>query len=252
MDYAIVTGATRGLGESIAKLFIEKGISLINISRSDHDELKEMCEGEGVSCEYVPCDLSNPEEAGKAAKKAGEIALNSNAERIFLIQNAGVVTPINPSGQVENADLEKSVNVNLLSPMIITNEMLRALQDSEKSQLIMVNVSSGAGSRPVYGWSTYCSTKAGINMMTETVSLELSKKGSRHKVIAFSPGVMDTDMQGTIRSSSEKAFADVENFKRYKEQGMLRSADTVAGALVDLVTETDVESGKLYHVNDLL
>ncbi|XXM71585.1 (S)-benzoin forming benzil reductase [Lysinibacillus sphaericus] len=251
MDYAIVTGATRGLGESIAKLFIKKGISLINISRSDNELLREMCEGEGVSCEYVPCDLSNPEETGKAAEKAGEIALKSNAGRIFLIQNAGVVTPINPSGQVENGDLEKSVNVNLLSPMIVTNEMLKAAEDSD-SQLIMVNVSSGAGSRPVYGWSTYCSTKAAINMLTETVSLELSKKGSRHKVIAFSPGVMDTDMQGTIRSSSEEAFADVENFKRYKEQGMLRSADTVAGALVDLVTETDVESGKLYHVNDLL
>lgn len=89
-------------------------------------------------------------------------------------------------------------------------------------------------------------------MLTETVSLELSNKGSRHKVIAFSPGVMDTDMQGTIRSSSEEAFADVENFKRYKEQGMLRDTDTVAGVLVELVTEADVESGKLYHVNDLL
>ncbi|QTC40929.1 (S)-benzoin forming benzil reductase [Bacillus sp. V3] len=252
MDYAIVTGATRGLGESIAKLFIEKGISLINISRSDNEALKSMCEGEGVSYEFVPCDLSNPDETGKAAKKAGEKVLEANAERVFMIQNAGVVTPINPSGQVKNAELETSVNVNLLSPMIVTNEMLKALQGTDRSKLIMVNVSSGAGSRPVYGWSTYCSTKAGINMLTETVSLELSKMGSRHKVIAFSPGVMDTDMQGTIRSSSEEAFADVENFKRYKEQGMLRGADTVAGALVDLVTETDVESGKLYHVNDLL
>ena len=89
-------------------------------------------------------------------------------------------------------------------------------------------------------------------MLTETVSLELSKNGSRHKVIAFSPGVMDTDMQGTIRSSSQESFADVENFKRYKEQGMLRDTDKVAEVLVKLVNETDVESGKLYHVNDLL
>lgn len=89
-------------------------------------------------------------------------------------------------------------------------------------------------------------------MLTETVSLELSNKHSRHQVIAFSPGVMDTDMQGEIRSSSKEAFADVESFQRYKEEGMLRSTDTVASALLNLVTESDIESGKLYHVNDLL
>jgi benzil reductase ((S)-benzoin forming) len=251
MDYAIVTGATRGLGESVAKLFTRKGISLINLSRTDNDALKKLCKEEGVSYEYAQCDLSNSGETEKVMKKIASKVFGSSADRIYLVQNAGVVTPINPSGQVENADLEKSVNVNLLSPMIVTNEMLKASQGSS-SQLIMVNVSSGAGSRPVYGWSTYCSTKAGINMLTETVSLELSKNGSRHKVIAFSPGVMDTDMQGTIRSSSEESFADVENFKRYKEQGMLRDTDKVAEVLVKLVTETDVESGKLYHVNDLL
>jgi benzil reductase ((S)-benzoin forming) len=251
MDYAIVTGATRGLGESVAKLFTRKGISLINVSRTDNDALKKLCEKEGVSYEYAQCDLSNPGETEEVMKKIGSKVFDSSPNRIYLVQNAGVVTPINPSGQIENTDLEKSVNVNLLSPMIVTNEMLKASQDSS-SQLIMINVSSGAGSRPVYGWSTYCSTKAGINMLTETVSLELSKNGSRHKVIAFSPGVMDTDMQGTIRSSSEESFADVENFKRYKEQGMLRDTDKVAEVLVKLVTETDVESGKLYHVNDLL
>jgi benzil reductase ((S)-benzoin forming) len=251
MDYAIVTGATRGLGASIAKLFIEKGISLINVSRSDNDTLRKLCESRSVTYKFFQCDLADPRETEETMREAGSHVFSLNAERIYLIQNAGVVTPINPSGQVDNKDLEKSVHVNLLSPMIVTNEMLKASQGSG-SQLIMVNVSSGAGSRPVYGWSTYCSTKAGINMLTETVSLELSKNGSPHKVIAFSPGVMDTDMQGAIRSSSEESFADVENFRRYKEQGMLRDTETVAGVLVKLVSETEIEPGKLYHVNDLL
>jgi benzil reductase ((S)-benzoin forming) len=250
MDYAMITGATRGLGESIAKRFIEKGISLINVSRSDNASLRELCEERSLSYQFFQCDLSDEQETEEMMRKAGGHVFNLKGDRIYLVQNAGVVTPINPSGQVDNSDLKKSVHVNLLSPMIVTNEMLKASQGSG-SQLIMVNVSSGAGSRPVYGWSTYCSTKAGINMLTETVSLELSKNGSRHKVIAFSPGVMDTDMQGTIRSSSEESFADVENFKRYKEQGMLRDTDTVAEVLVKLVTETEIESGKLYHVNDL-
>ncbi|TMU83761.1 (S)-benzoin forming benzil reductase [Bacillus sp. BHET2] len=251
MDYAIVTGATRGLGESIAKLYLEKGIGVMNISRSDNERLIKLAEEKDLPYEFFPCDLSQSGQTEEVFREVGEKTFAHKPDILYVVQNAGVVTPINPSGQVENHALETSVNVNLLSPMIATNEMLKAAQGSE-TKMIMINISSGAGSRPVYGWSTYCATKAGVNMLTETVSLELSKKHSRHQVIAFSPGVMDTDMQGEIRSSSKEAFADVESFQRYKEEGMLRSTDTVADALLKLITESDIESGKLYHVNDLL
>ncbi len=251
MDYAIVTGATRGLGESIAKLYLEKGIGVMNISRSDNERLIKLAEEKDIPYEFFPCDLSQSGQTEEVFREVGEKAFAHEPDNVYVVQNAGVVTPINPSGEVENHALETSVNVNLLSPMIATNEMLKAAQGSE-SKMIMINISSGAGSRPVYGWSTYCATKAGVNMLTETVNLELSKKHSRHQVIAFSPGVMDTDMQGEIRSSSKEAFADVESFQRYKEEGMLRSTETVADALLKLVTESDIESGKLYHVNDLL
>ncbi|MCA0150295.1 (S)-benzoin forming benzil reductase [Rossellomorea vietnamensis] len=251
MDYAIVTGATRGLGESVARLFIEKGIGILNISRSDNDSLQKLAREKEVSYEFFPCDLSQSGQTEAVFREVGAKVFGSGAKTIYVVQNAGVVTPINTSGEVENEAMETSVHVNLLSPMIATNELLKAAKGSE-SKMIMVNISSGAGSRPVYGWSTYCATKAGVNMLTETVSLELSNTHSRHQVIAFSPGVMDTDMQGEIRSSSKEAFAEVESFQRYKEEGMLRSTDTVADALVTLITKTDIESGKLYHVNDLL
>ncbi|PFA68676.1 short-chain dehydrogenase [Bacillus sp. AFS015802] len=251
MDYAIVTGATRGLGESVARLFIDKGIGVLNISRSENDSLQKLAREKEVAYEFLSCDLSQPDQTEAVFREAGRKVFGSEAKRIYVVQNAGVVNPINPSGEVDNGALETSVHVNLLAPMIATNELIKAAKGSD-AKMIMVNISSGAGSRPVYGWSTYCATKAGINMLTETVSVELTHKHSRHQVIAFSPGVMDTDMQGEIRSSSKEAFADVESFQRYKEEGMLRSTDTVANALLNLVTEKDIESGKLYHVNDLL
>ncbi|BCB02053.1 (S)-benzoin forming benzil reductase [Bacillus sp. KH172YL63] len=251
MNHAIVTGATRGLGESIARLFIEKGIGVMNISRSENEGLRKLAEDKGVPYEFFPCDLSQSSQTGEVFREAGEKAFAKQAGTLYVVQNAGVVTPINPSGQVENDALERSVNVNLLSPMIATNELIRASKGSATT-MIIINISSGAGSRPVYGWSTYCATKAGVNMLTETVSLEFARTHSRHKAIAFSPGVMDTDMQGEIRSSSKESFADVESFQRYKEEGMLRSTDTVGEVLLKLVTEKEVESGKLYHVNDLL
>ncbi|MFC7787130.1 MULTISPECIES: (S)-benzoin forming benzil reductase [unclassified Rossellomorea] len=251
MDYAIVTGATRGLGESIAKLFIEKGIGLINVSRSNNERLQKLAGEKEVSYDFFPCDLAQSGETEAVFREVGTKVFGYQPDRVYVVHNAGVVTPINRSGEVENQALETSVHVNLLSPMISTNEMIKAARGSD-SKMIMINISSGAGSRPVYGWSTYCATKAGVNMLTETISLELSKKHSRHQAIAFSPGVMNTDMQGEIRSSSKEAFVDVEAFQRYKEEGMLRETDTVADALVKLVTESELESGKLYHVNDLL
>ncbi|MCA1066302.1 (S)-benzoin forming benzil reductase [Rossellomorea sp. AcN35-11] len=251
MDYAIVTGATRGLGESIAKLFMEKGIGVSNISRVNNETLQKLAREKEVPYDFFPCDLAQSGETEAVFREVGRKLVGLAPEKVYVVQNAGVVTPINPSGEIENEAMETSVHVNLLSPMIATNEMLKAVRGSD-SRMIMINVSSGAGSRPVFGWSTYCATKAGVNMLTETVSLELSRKHSRHQVIAFSPGVMDTDMQGEIRSSSKEAFADVEAFQRYKDEGMLRDTDTVAQALVKLVTEREIESGKLYHVNDLL
>ncbi len=252
MDFVIVTGATRGLGESIAKLFVEKKMGLITVSRSENPDLKKLSEENDVLYYHFACDLSKTTETERVFNEVGSTVVNEASDRIYFVQNAGAVTPINPSGEVETGELENSIHVNLLSPMVATNVMLKAVKDADQLELIMVNISSGAGSRPVYGWSTYCSTKAGLNMFTETVSLELSKKNSRHKAIAFSPGIMDTDMQGTIRSSSSEAFADVESFQKYKEEGMLRDTDTVAGALIKLVTESEIESGKIYHVNDLL
>jgi benzil reductase ((S)-benzoin forming) len=251
MNYAIVTGASRGLGESIGKLFLESNTALITISRSKNEQLEKLAEEKGLPFQHFFCDLSVGLETEKVLKEVASVVFNEDVNKVYFVQNAGLVTPIGQVGQLDTKEMEDSLHVNLLSPMIATNEMLHAAKES-KAELIVVNISSGAGSRPVHGWSTYCTTKAGLNMFTETVALELSKNHSRHKAIAFSPGIMDTDMQGTIRSSTKESFDDIEKFQRYKEEGMLRDTDTVAKALMGVLLGDKIESGKLYHVNNLL
>jgi len=63
----------------------------------------------------------------------------------------------------------------------------------------IVNVSSGAGIRPLEGWSAYCSGKAGLVMLTRAIALENPSNGIR--VFGFQPGTTDTDMQVAIRAS---------------------------------------------------
>ena len=141
------------------------------------------------------------------------------------------------------------MNLNTIAPMAITNYFLK--KTTEKGvQLISVVITSGAAEKPSYGWSAYCSTKASVNMYTKTAALEQEELKNGHKIIAFSPGIMDTNMQEKIRSSSEDEFADVEKFKEFKDNNLLKDTDLVGGVVVDILTDADVENGKIYHVRD--
>ncbi|NUJ33040.1 SDR family NAD(P)-dependent oxidoreductase, partial [Pseudoalteromonas sp. 2103] len=135
---------------------------------------------------------------------------------VFLINNAAAVEPMDQAMNIKKEDLVNHIHVNMIAPMLITNSFLNEANKHEHVQAIAVEVTSGAGKRPIFGWSTYCSTKAGINLYTETVALEQEELNTGNKVIAFNPGVMDTQMQETIRSMDKDAFLDVERYRKLK------------------------------------
>lgn len=89
-------------------------------------------------------------------------------------------------------------------------------------------------------------------MFTQIAAFEQSERNSNNTIIAFSPGVMDTNMQEQIRSTSKEAFKDLDRFKGYEEKNILLPVENVANALVDLLLSKDVDSGKVYNVKDLL
>ncbi|KAB2334783.1 (S)-benzoin forming benzil reductase [Cytobacillus depressus] len=248
MRFAIITGASKGLGASIAERMITEKVGVIAVSRTENAELKEKASVNQVFYQHFSCNLAVPEEVEKCFHEILSLLDSKKPEITYVINNAGAIDPITTVGTLDHQALVQNVNVNLTAPMVITNTLLKL----RGSKLKIVNVSSGAAERPIQGWSAYCSTKAGLNMFTETAAAELQTAGSDHEIIAFSPGIMDTDMQSTIRSSSKEAFFDLEKFKEYKEQGLLRPAETVANALVNLLFGDQVESGKIYRVNDLI
>ena len=86
-------------------------------------------------------------------------------------------------------------------------------------------------------------------MMTRVIGLEEGEEGIL--AVSFGPGIMDTDMQSTIRSSSEDNFKDLERFKKFKENGDLLTPLTVAKAIKRLVEEP-VTQGGLVSVKDYL
>ncbi|MYL33631.1 (S)-benzoin forming benzil reductase [Pontibacillus yanchengensis] len=249
MKYAVVTGVSKGLGASVAQQLMEEGIHILGVSRSDNQELKEIAKKNEVSYTHYACDLSSVEDLERVFTLIINHIRDNQPEGIYVVNNAGVVEPIDHVGALESGKVVQHVHVNLIAPMLITNLFYNKVSETP---VTIVNITSGAANRSVYGWSVYGSTKAGLNYFTETAASEQEQRNGLHTSIAFSPGVMDTDMQEDIRSSSEDAFADVDKFKELKEKGMLRDTNVVAQALRKLLFKQSLENGQVYHVNDLL
>lgn len=248
MNYAIVTGVSKGLGASTAKYLLESGIHVIGISRTDNDALYLSANDNDVQYEHISCDLGNTDELMEVIAEIKKQLQQIEINHLYLVNNAAVVEPINTAEDVDPKVLQMHYQLNVLAPMMLMNACISICQETT---FIGVNISSGAAERSIYGWSAYCSAKASINRYTETVALEQNEKNSNHKVIAFNPGIMDTAMQEKIRATDSSDFKDVATFQDYKKANLLSKADVVASVLVDILTdEVNIENGKIYSVTD--
>ncbi|WP_156288773.1 (S)-benzoin forming benzil reductase [Oceanobacillus salinisoli] len=250
--FAIVTGESRGLGEGIAKLLLESGVNVIGLSRSQNHHLPGIAKENNQIYKHYSCDLSDPEQVEGTFNELKELVFTKELSTVFLVNNAAAVGPIDQAMNVNRKELVQHVHINTVAPMLLTNLFLKEAQEFDAVQAISVIVTSGAARRAIYGWSAYCSTKAGMNMYTETVALEQEELHTGNKVIAFDPGVMDTEMQETIRSSNKEAFSDVERYRKLKEENHLNSPMDVAGVLIDILNDEDVVNGKLYSIKNYL
>ncbi|MCG5102037.1 (S)-benzoin forming benzil reductase [Oceanobacillus alkalisoli] len=252
---AVITGVSRGLGASLAKFLLESGMDVIGISRTENKHLTTAAKENNQFYRHVASDLADIPQLEEAVEIIHEEIKEKNAEKeietIFLLNNAGVVHPIDQSQHIKTEALVSHVTINSIAPMVLTNQFLKK-HEEHQIPLVIANVSSGAAESPIYGWSAYCSTKASLNMYTKTVALEQEELKTDNRIIAFSPGVMDTDMQTEIRSSTKDQFVEIDKFKDYKVNNSLRQTDLVAGVLIDIITDEDVKNGKIYYISDYI
>ncbi|MEN1970447.1 (S)-benzoin forming benzil reductase [Lentibacillus sp. N15] len=250
MKYAIITGVSRGLGEAVANLFIESGINVIGISRNSNKKLAAYAEENNITYQHFSCDVGNLNVLEQTIGQVSNYIFQEDPTTIYLVNNAAVLEPIGPATSINNQSLQDHVQVNTIAPMVLMNTFMHEAMEKDV-RFIGVTITSGAAENPYYGWSAYCSTKSSINMYTKTVAMEQDELQTGNKVIAFSPGVMDTKMQETIRATSADDFIEVDTFRNYKQQNLLKNTDAVGGVLVDILTdESNMENGKVYNVKD--
>jgi len=226
---AVVTGASRGLGQALAAGLLASGATVITLARSTSPELTDLARKHGARLQQLQADLSQVA-AIESAAGLMSAALPATAGRYVLLNNAGTVDPVALSDALfDAAAIEQAFNLNVTAAMVLAATFLRSTPAGADRRI--VNISSGAGRKPTAGWPVYCATKAALDHYTQVLALE----NPQVRVAALAPGVIDTGMQAHIRSSDPQQFPDLERFVQMHEGGHLADAAHTAQTLLQLV-----------------
>ena len=238
MKLAIISGGSKGLGASLVAQCEAEGYTVRELSRS------------GTSAVSVQVDLANPEGVVAAVEPLFAELAGQDWEDVLLFNNAGMIGPI---GIVTDKDLSAimtNINVNFTSAILLLRAFVGAFQDSACPKTI-INISSGAALRGMYGWSLYCGAKAGIENFVRAVAVEQAAQTHPIATLNIGPGIIDTGMQADIRSVTAEDFPSVDQFKGYKESGALRQPEEVAQAIRNIL-DSGQESGSRHNIQDFV
>ncbi len=243
MDFYLITGTTTGIGAALRDhLAADPGNRVVTLSRASDS---------AAAPANIFLDLAHPATIAAAFKRAMAAAGNGPFGRAVLINNAGVAGPVARFDRVEGEALQQNLNVNLLGPMRLTTLFANATRGLAAERMV-VNISSGAAKRAIAGWSAYCTAKAGLEMATRVAALEAAAGDPTLKICSLAPGVVDTPMQGRVRSASAEDFPDLPRFQAMKADGTLRPAADVARDIVSLLQSNRLENGGNHDIRELL
>lgn len=240
----IVTGASRGLGAAVAVSLNRLGVSLTLIARS-----RETLERTASSVDAnrgrvlaISGDVADSSFCEDAVKKT----LSRYGRIDALINNAGVVAPLQP---VEKSDVDVwkyCIEVNLLGAYYMIRFALPALNRVGGR---VVNVSSGAAKRSIFAASAYCTAKAGLTHFTSV----LAEENPRITAVSVRPGVVDTAMQETLRREGPAVMPpdQADFYLALKKKGELEPPEVPGRAIAWLALHAPPSwSGRFMNYDD--
>jgi NAD(P)-dependent dehydrogenase (short-subunit alcohol dehydrogenase family) len=103
----------------------------------------------------------------------------------------------------------------------------------------VLNISSGLGRRAMAGSASYCAAKAGLDHFTRCTALDEAERPNGARVVSLAPGVIDTDMQVSLRGSDPEGFPERDSFVRLKSDGKLASPGDTATRVLAFLHRAD-------------
>jgi glucose 1-dehydrogenase len=241
---AIITGSSKGIGKAIAFAFAKsKEYSAVIINSRKVEEAQQVSkEIKRLGCNSIAIEADVSKESDctrlveETVKRFGRIDV--------LVNNAGIQEDL-PLTDINLEEWYKIIGVDLTGPFICSREAVKNMkrQRNPKGGCI-INISSVHQAIPKPHYVPYATSKAGIEMMTKTMALELAKDNIRANIVA--PGAIDTDMNIDLRENK----AELESVLKQIPLGRVANADEVANVVEFLASDkASYVTGASYFVD---
>ncbi len=221
---AIVTGASRGIGRSLALTMADQGVKLVLSARNGEAlaQLVAEIQAAGGSAVAVPGDVSS----ATAANELIDAGIKAFGRIDVLVNNAGITRDALLL-RMKDEDWDDVLNINLKGAFLCIRAAAKVMSKQRYGRII--NISSVVGEMGNAGQANYCASKAGLLGLTKSVARELARRNVT--VNAITPGFIVTDMTEALPEKTREDLA------AQIPLGRLGSADDVAHAVIFLASD---------------
>ena len=233
---ALITGAGRGIGKTIAVKLAESGldIAIADMNPVSDDVLRKI-EEYGTKCLAFQLDVTDVESVDSVVKKI----IDETGGIHILVNNAGI-TQDNLFMRMKPEQWSQVIDVNLNGVFHVTKAVIRTMVKQHSGRII--NISSVVGFSGNPGQVNYSSTKSGLIGFTKSLSREVGTRGIT--VNAVAPGFINTAMTQALNESQQQVILS------QIPLGLMREAEHIANAVAFLASEeASYITGTVLHVN---
>ena len=234
---ALVTGASRGIGQAISLKLAAEGIFVIATATSETGAEATVAAivAQGGSAQAIKLDVTNSSDVEALFKKI----VSEQGRLDILVNNAGI-TKDGLMMRMKDSDWNSVLDTNLKGSFNCMREASKIMTKARYGRV--VNVSSVVGEMGNPGQANYCASKAGLFGLTKSAARELAKRNIT--VNAVAPGFIETDMTAALPEKGREALLQTIPMER------LGSADDIANAVCFLVSpQAGYITGQVLSVN---
>ena len=213
MEYALVTGGSRGIGKAICLRLADMGYNIIlNYTSNDTEanKTKDLLTAKGVDVVLMKFDVSSTEESDKYI----ETWINDNKDKAItvLVNNAGIRKD-NIMVFIQPEDWKRVIDITVDGFYNVTRHVVKSMLTKRKGRV--VNIVSLSGLKGMPGQTSYSAAKGAVIAATKALAQEVGKRGIT--VNAVAPGFIKTDMTEDIKEDDYKFMVPMNRFGEPEE-----------------------------------